>query len=304
MTRLRGKMLVAVAALVLATACDQGGVASPGKPDSATPPAVTRVVQWPDNWPVPPLPVMSMQHEDGPIQGDPHAYCWQLEGAPDRVCEEEYPWSGLYRYAEISSRHRIPITIEAETRPTKLFAQVYTKPGNIMVGGLRRLSAVNPKLDLDLSPGEYHVRLIGYWQDNNNVSYEFGLIVPGEAALIAECEMTLIGVDPVLSLQSLDDPRRTAPDDANGMGCRFSKPIARVTMTLHNDALGSYTETFHIDPPSITIGFPIPDNVASEKSGWPLPAGEYTRRMVAFTEEGEEWIFGWGMLEEVEIAGP
>ncbi len=48
------------------------------------------------------------------VQGDPHAYCWQFEGAPDRVCEAEYPWSGLYRYAEIASHQRIPIMIEPE----------------------------------------------------------------------------------------------------------------------------------------------------------------------------------------------
>ena len=246
---------MAVAALALATACDQGGVASPGKPDSATPPAVTRVVQWPDNWPVPPLPVMSLQHEDGPIQGDPRSYCWQFEGATDRVCEEEYPWSGLWQYREIASHQRIPVIIEAETRPTKLFARVHTKPGNIMVGGLRRLSAVNPRLDLELSPGEYNVVLIGYWQDNN-VTYEFGLYIPGEVELRAECEMTVIGADPVLSLESLDDPQRMAPDDANVMGCRFNKPIASRHDDVAQRCTGSYTETFHIDPPSITIGFP------------------------------------------------
>ena len=138
---------VALAALALVTACDKGGVASPEEPDSATP-AVTRVVQWPDNWPVPPLPVMSLQHEDGPIQGDPHAYCWQFEGAGDRVCEEEDIWSGSYEYPEVAPDQRIPIVIEPETRPTKLFAQVFTKPGNLMTGGLRRLSEVNPRLDL------------------------------------------------------------------------------------------------------------------------------------------------------------
>lgn len=288
-------MLIAAAliALVLVVAC---GTVGSG-------PAVTRVPYWQDDWPAPPLPLMSLQHEGGIVLGDPHAYCWQFEGATDRVCEENYPWTGLREYPEISSHHRIPVIVEAETRPTKLFAQVYTKPGNIMVGGLRRLSAVNPRLELDLSPGEYHVRLIGYWQDDN-VSYEFGLTVPGEAALISECAMTLIGVDEVLSLKSLDDPRRTAPDDANGMGCKFSKPIASVVMTLHSDTLGSYTETFQIDPPSIEVGFPLRDNLASRKTGGPLPAGEYSRRMAAYTEEGEEWRFGRGMLEEVEIAGP
>ena len=283
----------ALAALVLVVACDNGGSA----------PAVTRVVQWPDNWPVPPLPVMSLEHEAGPIQGDPHAYCWQFEGAPDRVCEEEDIWSGSYEYPEVASNQRIPIMIDAETSPTKLFAQVYTKPGNLMVDGLRRLSTVNPKLDLNLSPGEYNVRLIGYWQDNE-ISYEFGLFVPGEAALIGGCDRTDIEFDPVLSLKSLDDPQRTAADDANRMGCRFNKPIASVMLTLHNDTLGSYTETFRIDPPSTSFGLPLRDNVASEKSGGPLPAGKYSRRMVAYTEEGEEWSFGPGLLEEVEIASP
>ena len=116
--------------------------------------------------------------------------------------------------------------------------------------------------------------------------------------------MTVIGADPVLSLKSLDDPKRTAPDDANGMGCRFNKPIASVVMTLHSDSLGSYTETFDIDPPSITLSFPLRDNIASQKTGGPLPAGEYSRRVVAITEEGEEWDFDWGLLKQVEIAGP
>lgn len=284
---------VALAALVLLAGCDIGGGRT----------AVTRVVQWPNNWPVPPLPVMSLEHEAGPVQGDPHAYCWQFEGKPDRVCEESDPWSGAYDYPEIASYQRIPVTIEAETRPTKLFAQVYTKPGNLMVGSLIRLSAVNPKLDLDLSPGQYNVRLIGYWQDNE-ISYEFGLFVPGTAALIGGCDRTDVEFDPVLSLKSLDDPMRTAADDANRTGCRFNKLIASVALTLHNDTLGSYTETFHIDPPSTSFGLPLGDIVASDKSGGPLPAGKYSRRMVAYTEDGEEWNFSPVILEEVEIAGP
>ena len=285
---------IALAALVLAVACDIGGPV----------PAPTTVVQWPDNWPVPPLPVMSLQHEDGSIQGDPHAYCWQFEGAPDRVCEEEDIWSGSYEYPEVASNQRIPIVIEPETRPTKLFAQVFTKPGNLMTGGLRRLSAVNPRLDLgDLDPGEYNVRLIGYWQDNE-ISYEFGLYIPGEVELKGGCDMTDVDAAPVLSLKSLDDRLRTAADNANRMGCRFNKPIASVVLTLHSGTLGSYTETFQIDPPSAAIGFPLRDNVASMKTGGPLPAGKYSRRMVAITEDGEEGSFGPGLLEEVEIAGP
>ena len=283
----------ALAALVLVVACDIGGGT----------PAATRVAQWPDNWPVPPLPVMSLEHEAGPVQGDPHAYCWQFEGKADRICEESEPWSGSYEYPEIASFQRIPVIIESETRPTKLFAQIYTKQGNLRVGSLIRLSTVNPKLDLDLSPGEYNVRLIGYWQDNE-ISYEFGLFVPGEAALTGGCERTDVEFEPVLSLKSLDDPMRTAADGANRAGCRFNKPIASVVLTLHSDTLGSYTETFRIDPPATSFGLPLDDNVASEKTGGPLPAGQYSRRIVAYTEEGEEWRFGSVMLGEVEIDGP
>ena len=286
---------MALAALVFVVACETG--------DGA--PAPTTVVQWPDNWPVPPLPVMSLQHEDGSIQGDPHAYCWQFEGAPDRVCEEETAWSGSYDYPEIAPRQRIPVGIEAESKPTKLFAQVFTKTGDMVVGNLRHLATVNPSLDLDLEPGEYNVRLIGYWQENE-VSYEFGLLVPGEVELKVECHMSLVGVDPrVLLLESLNDRLRTAPDNRNGMGCRFNKPIASVVMTLHSDSLGSYTETFQIDPPSFAIRFPLRENVVSRKSGGTLPAGEYSRTMVAYTEEGEEWHFDRGLLEQiVRIADP
>ncbi len=284
---------MALSLVALIVACDIGG----------DPPAVTEAPSWPDEWPAPPLPIMSLQHETGPVVGDPHAYCWQFEGAADRVCEEYDIWSGVYEYPQIASHQRIPVIVEAEDTPTRLFAQVYTRQGNLMVGSSRRLSAVNPKLDLALSPGEYNVRLIGYWQDNE-VSYEFGLTVPGRAALIGGCDRTDIEAAPILSLKSLDDPMRTAADDANRAGCRFNKPIASVRLTLHSDSLGSYTETFRIDPPSITFPLPLADNVASQKTSGPLPAGEYSRSMVAITEEGEEWVLEAGVLERVIISAP
>ena len=118
--------------------------------------------------------------------------------------------------------------------------------------------------------------------------------------------MSLVGVDPrVLLLESLNDRLRTAPDNRNSMGCRFNKPIASVVMTLHSDSLGSYTETFRIDPPSLAIRFPLGDDVVSRNTGGTLPAGEYLRSMVAFTEDGEGWHFDSGFLEEVvRIAEP
>ena len=273
--------------------------------DSATPtPKVVWVVKWPDSWPVPPLPVMWLEHQSGPTRGSPQRYCWQFEDGSDPVCEEYTIWSGVREYPETVLGAHIPITIDADTRPTKMFAQVFTRPGTIMVGGLRRLSTTSPGLDLaGLGPGVYNIRLIGHWQDNR-VAYEFGLSIPGAVKLKSQCSQTLIGADPILALESLDDRLRTAPDNSNSGGCSFNKPIAHVSLTLQNGDFGPYTETFRIDPPSVSVPFPLRDGLASEKTGEPLPPGEYSRQMVAIAEDGDELQIRWGSPDVVTLAAP
>ena len=113
-----------------------------------------------------------------------------VRDASDRVFQEYAIWSGVREYPEVAPGSHIPITIDADTRPTKMFAQVFTRPGTIMVGGLRRLSTTSPGLDLaGLGPGVYNIRLIGHWQDNR-VAYEFGLSIPGAVKLKSQCSQT------------------------------------------------------------------------------------------------------------------
>ncbi len=273
--------------------------------DSPTPtPKVIWVVPWPEKWPVPPLPVMWLEHESGPTRGSPHAYCWQFEDPSDRVCEEYTIWSGVREYPEVVPGSHIPIRIDADARPSKVFAQVFTRPGTIMVGGLWRLSTVAPGLDLaDVGPGVYNVRIIGHWEDNR-VSHEFGLSVPGSVKLMSECSQTVRDADPILALESLDDRRRTAPDSSNSGGCSFNKPIAHVTLTLQNNDFGPYTETFHIDPPSVSVSFPLREGRTSERSGDPLPPGQYSRQMVVAAEDGEELEIRWASPDLVILADP
>ena len=90
-------------------------------------------------------------------------------------------------------------------------------------------------------------------------------------------------------LSSLDDRLRTAADSANSAGCRFNKPIASISLTLDSDDSSPYTETFTVEPPSLTVGFPLPEDLVSEKTGGPLPPGKYSRRIVAVAEDGDEW---------------
>ena len=99
--------------------------------------------------------------------------------------------------------------------------------------------------------------------------------------------MTQIGGDLGIVLRSLDDRMRTAADSANRAGCRFNKPIARVSLTLDRGA-HSYSEVFHIDPPAVRFSLPLPEDLVSETSGGPLPPGDYARRIVAVSEDGGE----------------
>ena len=106
--------------------------------------------------------------------------------------------------------------------------------------------------------------------------------------LTAECEATLIGVNPRILLDSLQDPLRTAYDSANSAGCRFSQPIARVTLSLWAGNSRRYVETFLLEPPSPVVQFPLV-GFESDRVGGPLQPGDYTRRLVAFTEYGTSW---------------
>lgn len=274
-------------------------------------PAVTRV--WPASWPAPPVPVMWLEHPSGSTWGSPHRYCWHVVDASNRVCQEYNIWSGVDAYPEAVPGKQIPVGIESETRPERVFAQVYSRHGNLMVESLQ-LGPNYPALDLDLDPGDYHIRVIGQWPYSdagaplgrryNEVSYEFGLHVPGAVGLIGGCDMTQIGGDLRIVLRSLDDRMRTAADSANRAGCRFNKPIAQVSLTLDRGGQ-SYSEAFQIDPPSVRFGLPLSEDFVSETSGGPLPPGDYSRRIVAISDDGDalDVTTAAELLQTVTLAG-
>lgn len=295
---------VLLAALVVAATAVACGPAIEGQ--SAEP-------EWPGAWPVPPLPVMWLEHPSGSVWGSPSSYCWRLKDGGGRVCHEYEFWLGIDDYPETAPGKQIPVRIESETTPNRVFVQVDTRHGNLMADFLQ-LAPTYPVLDLDLAPRDYHIRVLGQWQDNpgaayvdrryNDVAYEFGLRVPGVAELLAKCAWTLIGGDISITLDSLHDPLRTAPDRANHAGCKFNKPIARISLTL-DDGAESYTELFHIDPPSLAVDFPLPAESVSEKSGDPLSPGDYTRRIAALSDDGDrvELTTMGAFLATVTIAG-
>ena len=299
---------VVLTALAVAFACSTDESAQAVDRNDAT------AVWLPDSWPAPPLPLMALDHPSGLVWGSPSSYCWQFEETSDPVCEDYLPMLEVNTYVEVVPNRQISVRVDSEAKPDKIFAQVYTRHGNIMVDFLQ-LGTRHPVLDLELDPGDYHVRLEGQWQYNdtsnyierryNTVGYVFGLRVPGAVELIAECSATEVGGDVRIVLNSLGDQLRTAVDRVNHAGCRFNKPIAHISLKLDSDVSVTYTETFHVDPPSLAVSFPLSNGLASETTGGPLSPGEYSRRMVAITANGKEWeITSYNdFLKTVTISG-
>ena len=238
------------------------------------------------------LPILSLAHEGRTLEARRYEGCWTPTAASELQCVETSPRGELENYHEIENGDSIEITITSDERPTKMLATVFTSPGEILVGDLLHLSRAKPELVVDLPPGRYNVRLHAQWFEGDSeihhkVNYVVGIEIPGEVALKRECMSTAQGGILGILLESLDDPDRTAGDAVNSGGCSFNKEISQVVLTLENDSF-RYVETFQLDPPSLRVGLPIPEDTASQGTGGPLPPGLYERKIVALTADGAE----------------
>ena len=254
----------------------------PGSPATAVP-VVSEVT----------LPSLTVIHDGRTIQARRFEGCWTPDSSSGLQCVETSPRGEQQSYAEVESGDSIEIEITPDSRPTKLLATIFTQPGEVMVSGLLHLSPAERELVVDMPPGRYNVRLHAQWFEGGSevqhkVNYVFGLRVPGEPELKRQCSSTVIGGIMGIVLESLDDPLRTAVEPINSRGCTFNKAIAKVRLVLEGSTGRRYTETFHIDPPSVTIPLPVPEDVSSTREGGPLPAGEYSRRIAVVAEDGTE----------------
>ena len=239
------------------------------------------------------LPSLTVIHEGRTIQARRYQGCWTPGPSPGFQCVGTSPHGEQQSYTEVESGASIKIEITPESRPTRLMATVLTHPGEVMVSGLLHLSTVERELVVDVPPGSYNVMLHAQWfegesRPRHKVNYVFGLRVPGEPELRGGCTSTAIGGIMGIVLESLDDPLRTAVDPINSRGCRYNIPIAKVLLVLEDSTGRRYTETFHIDPPSLTIPLPVREDVSSVVEGSPLPTGEYSRRISVVAENGTE----------------
>ena len=114
-SRTTAPLKVLLAALVVAATAVACGPGSRGQPAAR---------EWPGGWAVPPLPVMWLEHPSGSIWGSPSSYCWSVKDGGGRVCHEYEFWSGIDDYPETAPGRQIPVGIESETTPDRVFVQV------------------------------------------------------------------------------------------------------------------------------------------------------------------------------------
>ena len=239
------------------------------------------------------LPSLTLIHEGSTIQARRFEGCWTPDSSSGLQCVESSPRGEQQSYAEVENGDSILIEITPDSRPTKLLATVFTQPGEVMASDLLHLSTVEREFVVDMPPGRYNVRLHAQWFEggskvHHKVNYVFGLTIPGEPELRGGCSSTAIGGIMGIVLESLDDPLRTAVDPINSRGCRFNIPIVKVLLVLEGSAGERYTEKFHIDPPSLTVPLPVPEDISSTREGGPLTPGEYSRRITVVAEDGTE----------------
>ena len=109
------------------------------------------------------LPTLAAIHEGEIIPARRFQGCWTPVSSSDLRCVEASPLGEQRRYAEVGSGDTIDVDVTPAVRPDRLLATIFTHPGEVMVGGLLRLSPTRRELVVDLPPGKYNVRLHAQW---------------------------------------------------------------------------------------------------------------------------------------------
>ena len=253
------------------------------------------------------LPRLSLRYKGETFEGYRFRGCWQGADGSGTQCVDTTPRDAVDTYIEVAPGDTITIRIAPDNRPTKLLASFFTEPGELMVDSLVRLSPDDRELVIDKTPGRYNLRINAQWFEggampDHKVAYVFGLNIPGEAELRYGCGKTLQGGIMGIVIGSPEDPNRTAIDAVNGGWCTFNDEIAQVRLILESEDTQAFVETFHFKPPSLVVHLPIPENVASERTVEELPPGEYLRRIVAITADGERQELRLGSLPAIKLA--
>ena len=277
---------------------------------NATPTAEPEAARTPEKVPITSeatLPRLSLRYKGEIFEGYRFRGCWQGDDGSGTQCVDTTPRDAVDTYIEMDLGDTITIQIDPDSRPTKLLASFFTEPGELMVDSLVRLSPDDRELVIDKTPGRYNLRINAQWfkggsTSDHKVSYVFGLNVPGEVELRYGCGQTLQGGIMGIVIGSLEEPKRTAIDAVNGGWCTFNKEIAQVRLMLESEDAVAFVETFQFKPPSLVVHLPIPENVVSERTVAELPPGEYSRRIVAITVDGERLELRLRNLPVIKLA--
>ena len=189
--------------------------ATPGYGNTPTSPPVT-IIRVPAAGPTPlilpsgdPLAEFSLEHQGKTVTGIRGESCWGRKGESETECfgvGRTWPNVEADVFTEVSPDDWVTVVITPGTvkSPDRLFAHVAEAGGGTTSDLKRLVPGPNGRaFKMDFPPGKYHVRVTGYWDGGDvEATGMFSLEIPGRITLAGVCEVTLIGGDLDISLDS------------------------------------------------------------------------------------------------------
>ena len=131
---------------------------------------------------VPLKPVIRLRYGGQVYDGVPGNACWPVKPGVS-VCADEgpFPWQDLdLSTMPVTAGDSIIVEIEADDRPQKLRAAVFSEPSEYASDGAVQVVELDPglkaRLAVDLPSGVYNMRITGQWEVGDQ-AYKFRLKV-------------------------------------------------------------------------------------------------------------------------------
>jgi hypothetical protein len=130
---------------------------------------------------LPKLPIMRLLNGGRVDEGAQGSYCWPVEIADDGstvgLCADKISWEALTTTMQVEPLAGVSIKIEADEPPSTLNASFFEVGSDASAGSVQLEPGLEASLPVNLSDGVYNVRVMGFWDGDGDIAYEFRIEV-------------------------------------------------------------------------------------------------------------------------------
>lgn len=130
---------------------------------------------------LPKLPIMRLLHSGRVDEGAQGSYCWpdsiMDDGSIVGLCADKISWEALTTTLSVDLLAGVSIEIEADEPPSTLNASFFEVDSGTSAGSVELEPRLKATLPVNLSDGVYNVRVMGFWDDEGDIAYEFRIEV-------------------------------------------------------------------------------------------------------------------------------